>query len=96
MPFNASDGIYDFKGAFEEKAGVYGLMNVVKHIIFVGQTKNLKDQIAETRANLYDWVHRDGPRFVCFEEIGDESTRAKRAHSLIQEYSAYTDAGNRL
>ena len=96
MPFNLPDAPYDFKGAFEEKAGVYGLMNVVNDVIFVGQTKNLKDQIAEHRANLYDWIHRDGPTFVCFEEIPDESTREKRMSELIQEYSSYTDAGNRL
>ena len=96
MPFNPSDAPYDFKGTFEEKAGVYGLMNVVKNIIFVGETKNLKIQIAEHRANLYDWIHRDGPTFVCFEEILDESTRKKRVSELTQEYSAYTDPGNRL
>jgi len=96
VPFNGSDAIYDFKGTFEEKAGVYGLMNVVNSIIFVGQTKNLKAQIAEHRANLYDWIHRDGPTFVCFEEISDESTRRRRVHELIQEYSSYTDADNRL
>ena len=96
MPFNATDVIYDFKGTFEERAGVYGLMNVVKHIIFVGQTENLKDQIADHRANLYDWIHRDGPTFVCFEEITDESTRGKRVRELVQEYSSYTDPGNRL
>ena len=96
MPFHSSDAPYDFKGTFEEKAGVYGLMNVVNTIIFVGQTKNLREQIAEHRSNLYDWIHRDGPTFVCFEEILDEPTREKRVYELIREYSAYTDAGNRL
>ena len=96
MPFNLPDAPYDFKGVFEEKAGVYGLMNVVNDVIFVGQTKNLKDQIAEHRANLYDWIHRDGPTFVCFEEIPDDFTREKRMSELVQEYSSYTDAGNRL
>ena len=96
MPFNTSDITYDFKGTFEEKAGVYGIMDVVKNTIFIGETKNLKYQIAEHRANLYDWIHRDGPTFVWFEEIMDEATRANRASELTLKYSAYCDADNRL
>ena len=96
MPFKTSGMTYEFKGEFGEKAGVYGIMNVVKTIIFVGQTNNLKNEIAEHRANLSDWIHRDCPTFVCFEEITDNPTRQKRVGELILEYSSYTDAGNRL
>ncbi len=93
MPFNSMETTYDFKGGFEEKPGVYGVMNVVKKVIFVGQTKNLKVQIAEHRADLYDWMHREGPTFVWFEEIEDEDVRRKRASELTVEYSP---SGNRL
>ncbi len=93
MPFNSMETTYDFKGGFEEKPGVYGVMNVVKKVIFVGQTKNLKAQIAEHRADLYDWMHREGPTFVWFEEIEDEDVRRKRASELTVEYSP---SGNRL
>ena len=93
MPFNAGDTTFDFKGEFEENPGVYGVMNVVKKMIFVGQTKNLKKQIADHRADLYDWMHREGPTFVCFEEIEDEDTRRKRASELTSEYNP---SGNRL
>ena len=93
MPFNAGDTTFDFKGEFEENPGVYGVMNVVKKMIFVGQTKNLKKQIADHRADLYDWMHREGPTFVCFEEIADEDTRRKRASELTSEYNP---SGNRL
>ena len=96
MPFKTPGITYDFKGEFGEKAGVYGIMNVVKTTIFVGQTKNLKNEIAEHRANLYDWIHRDSPMFVWFEEITDEPTRRKRVSELTLEYSSYSDAGNRL
>ena len=93
MSFNAGDTTFDFKGGFEEKPGVYGVMNVVKKMIFVGQTKNLKKQIADHRTDLYDWMHREGPTFVCFEENADEDTRRKRASELT---SKYNPSGNRL
>lgn len=93
MPFNTGEATLDFKGEFEEKPGVYGVMNVVKEMIFVGQTNNLKKQIADHRTDLYDWMHREGPTFVCFEEIEDEDTRRKRASELTSEYSP---SGNRL
>ena len=93
MPFKGTETPYDFKGEFEEKPGVYGVMNVVKKVIFVGQTKNLKAQIAEHRADLYDWMHREGPTFVWFEEIADEDIRRKRASELTSEYKP---SGNRL
>ena len=51
MPFNTGDATYDFKGEFEEKPGVYGVMNLVKKMICVGQTKNLNKQIADHRAD---------------------------------------------
>ena len=93
MPFTSVETMDDFKGEFEEKPGVYGVMNVVKTMIFVGHTKNLKEQIAAHRADLYDWMHREGPTFVCFEEIADEDARRKRASELISEYRP---SGNRL
>ena len=96
MPFKTSDVTYDSKGAFDEKAGLYGIMNVVKTTIFVVQTKILKNEIAEHRANLYDWIYRDSPMFVWFEEITDDPTRRKRVSELTLEYSSYSDAGNRL
>lgn len=96
MPFKTSSITYDFKGELDEKSGVYGIMNGVKTIIFAGQTKNLKKEIAGHRANLYDWIHRDGPMFVWFEEITDDPTRRKRVSELTLEYSSYSDAGNRL
>jgi len=93
MPFNSPETTYDFKGEFEEKPGVYGAMNVVNKMIFVGQTKNLKEQIAAHRADLYDWMHREGPTCVCFEEIADEDARRKRASELTLEYNP---SGDRL
>ena len=93
MPFISEETAYDFREIFEEKPGVYGVMNVVKKMIFVGQTKNLKKQIDDHRADLYDWMHREVPTFVCFEEIPLEDTRGKRASELTSEYSP---SGSRL
>ncbi len=93
MPFNTTDTTYDFKGDLAEKPGVYGVMNVVKKMIFVGHTNNLKAQIAAHRADLYDWMHREGPTFIWFEEIADEDVRRERASELLKEY---TPSANRL
>ena len=48
MPFKPSDVTYDSKGEFDEKAGLYGIMNVVKTTIFVGQTKFSKTRLLST------------------------------------------------
>ena len=43
MPFKTSGITYGFKRKFDEKADIYGIMNVVKPTNFVGQARNLNN-----------------------------------------------------
>ena len=43
MPFKTSGMTYGFKREFDEKPDIYGIMNVVKTTIFVGQARNLNN-----------------------------------------------------
>lgn len=87
MPFSRTDDAYtyNFNGAaFNEVAGVYGILNAKKQIIYIGETDNLKRRMAEHKADTAHKMHRYAPALVWFE--GGEAARQKLETALIAEY----------
>jgi predicted GIY-YIG superfamily endonuclease len=96
MPFPQTDDAhtYDFnKASFNEVAGVYGILNAKKQIIYIGQTDNLKRRMDEHKADTSHKMHKYGPALVWFEAVtGGEMVRQKRETALIAEYNPPANA----
>lgn len=90
MGFSQRDTAHTYSftgGTWGEVAGVYGILNARKQMIYVGQTDNLKRRMAEHRADTKHCMHRYGPTWVWAEVVSNTATRLKRESALIAEYA---------
>ena len=90
MPFSQTDAThtYVFTGSWNAIAGVYGIMNAQKQMIYVGQTDDFKRRMAEHQADTSHKMHKYSPALVWAEVIsGGEAVRRTRETQLIAEYN---------
>jgi predicted GIY-YIG superfamily endonuclease len=86
MPFTASQ-TFSFTGTtWNEVPGVYGIMNVSRQMIYIGQTDNFKRRMDEHQADTRHCMHRYGPALVWAEVIAAAPVRTARERELILEY----------
>ena len=85
MPFTNNDEV-PFRGTWYETAGVYGIMNNQREMVYIGQTDNFKRRMAEHQADQTHPMHRYGPASVLAEIVSDPVPRAARERVLIAEY----------
>ena len=87
MPFGNSD-YYDFNTTnWNSVAGVYGIVNSSKQMIYVGETDDLKRRMDEHRADKNHCMHMYSPALVQVEVItAGETARRSRERALIAEY----------
>lgn len=88
MAFSQTDAehTFSFTGTWNEVAGVYGIMDSRKMMIYIGQTDDLKRRMAEHQADTSHKMHLYAPVFVWAEVIADEAKRVIREATLIAEY----------
>ncbi len=77
---------YAFNANWNEVAGVYGIMNARKQMIYIGQTDSLRRRMAEHQADTTHCLHRYGPAIVWVELVASEIRRRSRESVLIAEY----------
>ena len=69
-------------------AGVYGIMNAKKQMIYIGETDDFKRRMAEHQADKTHSMHRYAPALVQAEVVsGGTDARRKRESALIAEYA---------
>lgn len=86
MPFKDIK-LHDFNSTWNEAAGVYGMVNAQKQVIYIGQTDNLKRRHNEHCCDTNHLMHRYQPRFLVWESVTDPALRAIREKQLIAEYN---------
>lgn len=86
MPFTNSD-LYSFNSNWNEVPVVYGILDIFKRVLYIGETNNLKRRMAEHQADAAHLMHRHSPMYVIVEIIYDEKTRCARERQLILEYN---------
>lgn len=87
MPFTSSQ-TYSFTGTnWNEKPGVYGIMNAKRQMIYVGMTDNFKRRMAEHQADKTHCMHRYGPALVYADLVEGLVARSLREQALIREYN---------
>ena len=77
---------YTFNANWNVVAGVYGIMNSQKQMIYIGETDNLRRRMAEHKADTTHCMHRYAPSIVWVERIALETQRRTREQQLIGEY----------
>lgn len=90
MPFSQTDdaNTLSFTGAtWNEVAGVYGIMNAQKQMIYIGETDSFKRRMAEHQADTTHKMHSYDPALVWAEVINDATPRKARELLLIAEYA---------
>ena len=86
MPFQITQA-YDFRGEWNDSAGVYGIMNSSRQMIYIGETDNFKRRMSEHQADVEHCMHRNGPQLVFVEVVqSGETARKELETQLIQEY----------
>jgi predicted GIY-YIG superfamily endonuclease len=85
MPFAATEYILATT-TWNEVAGVYGILNSQRQMIYIGQTDNFKRRMAEHAADTEHCMHAYGPTYVWAEVITNKDTRLARETLLIAEY----------
>jgi excinuclease UvrABC nuclease subunit len=86
MPFETSRR-YDFwRTTWSDVGGVYGILSDKGAVIYIGQTANLRERMADHRNNSDHCVHRFSPTWVVVEVIGDEASRLLRERQLINHF----------
>jgi len=85
MPF-ANSKWYDFWDTnWNEVGAVYGILTDKGYVIYIGQTENLRERMADHR-NSNHCMHGHSPRCVVVEVIGDEVSRLQRERQLINHF----------
>jgi predicted GIY-YIG superfamily endonuclease len=86
MPFHGSSR-YDFwENNWNEVGAVYGILSDSGGVIYIGQTNNLKQRMADHRNNSNHCLHRHSPTWVVVEVIGSEASRLQRERQLINHF----------
>jgi predicted GIY-YIG superfamily endonuclease len=87
LPFNSTTN-YSFTGTdWNEVAGVYGIMNSQRQMIYVGQTDSFKRRMAEHQADKTHLMHQYAPALVVAEVIANPQVRSARERVLIVEFA---------
>lgn len=87
MPFQ-DQTLYQFHGThWNEVSGVYGILDVNRNMLYIGQTDNLKRRHGEHCADTSHLMHRYRIGFLIFENITDPTRRTVREMQLIREYN---------
>lgn len=86
MPFRDQVNTFTFVGNWNAVAGVYGIMNASKQMIYIGQTGNLAERMSAHQSDRTHRMHRYAPSLVWVERISDEAERIRREHEIIAEY----------
>ena len=86
MPFEGSRR-YDFWDAdWNEVGAVYGVLSDKGLVVYIGQTDNLKERMADHRSNSRHCMHHHSPTWVVVEVIGDEASRLLRERQLVRYF----------
>jgi predicted GIY-YIG superfamily endonuclease len=86
MPFEDCKR-YDFwHTEWKEVGAVYGILSDKGGVVYIGQTDNLKERMADHRSNGKHSLHRYSPTWVVVEVIGDEESRLRRELQLIDHF----------
>ena len=86
MPFQNTQA-YDFRGEWNDSAGVYGIMNSSREMIYIGETDSFKRRMSEHQADVGHCMHRYGPQLVFADIVqSGEAARKQLESLLIQEY----------
>lgn len=86
MPFTNSKR-YDFWNThWKEVGAVYGILDDDGHLVYIGQTDNLRERMADHRSNSSHCIHHHSPTCVVVEVIGDEASRLQRERLLIDYF----------
>jgi excinuclease UvrABC nuclease subunit len=78
---------YDFWTThWKEVGAVYAILSATEFVIYIGQTDNLKERMADHRNNSHHCMHRYMPAQVVVEVIGNETSRLLRERQLIGHF----------
>jgi predicted GIY-YIG superfamily endonuclease len=85
MPFQNSQR-YDFWATnWKEVGAVYGILSEKGGLIYIGQTGNLKERMADHRSSSH-CLHDYKPTWVVVEIIHDDASRLLREQRLLIHY----------
>lgn len=87
MPFRSSDRYAFWTTNWRPVGAVYGILDLVGNMIYVGRTDNLERRMGEHRCDSGHRMHRYMPQFVVVETIPTEAERCRRERQLIAEYN---------
>ena len=90
MPFNKVNYNYlhtDWVVVGADIGGVYGITDVDKKMIYIGETENFRRRLPEHRSDTSHKMHQYHPHYVLLEAMADdELARLFREKELIAEY----------
>lgn len=66
--------------------GVYIIVDSQNQAIYIGQTHDLEDRIADYRRDFTHCMHGYGPARILFEQIAGQADRLAREAQLIAQY----------
>jgi predicted GIY-YIG superfamily endonuclease len=84
MPFNSE--VLNFNASWNEVAGVYGVLNSQRQMIYIGQTDNFRRRFLEHANDTTHCMHRYGPAYAYAEVIPAQADRDRREREMILEY----------
>jgi len=65
---------------------VYGILSDKGGVVYIGQTDNLKERMADHRSNGKHCLHRYSPTWVVVEVCRDEASRLRRERRFIDHF----------
>jgi predicted GIY-YIG superfamily endonuclease len=86
MPFVNSVRYSFWDTDWKQVGAVYGILSDEGRVIYIGQTDNLQERMADHRTNRRHCLHRHSPSWVVVEVISDEASRRDREHQLIDYF----------
>ena len=86
MPFENSKRYGFWDTDWKEVGAVYGVLSDKGDVVYVGQTNNLKERMADHRGNSKHCLHRHSPKWVVVEVIEDDTRRIRGERQLINHF----------